>query len=46
MSYYPIVLIPPEFQEFLQKYDRIFLDERRITIRPANFYKTIDNAEI
>ena len=41
------MIFPPEFQEFLTKYDRIFLDERGIIkLQPADFYKTIDNADL
>jgi hypothetical protein len=38
---------PPEVQEFLQKYDRIILDERGIIkLQPANFYKTLDYTDL
>ena len=42
------MIYPPEVQEFLEKYDRIFLDERGIVKlqQPADFYKTVDNADL
>ncbi|MGV2831969.1 hypothetical protein [Myxosarcina sp. GI1(2024)] len=36
----------PEIQEFLQKYDRLLLDERGIIkLKPADFYRTLDYDE-
>ena len=41
------MIFPPEIQEFLKKYDRVFLDEQGIIkLQPADFYKTIDNADL
>ena len=41
------MIYPPEIQEFLEKYDRIFLDERGIIkLQSADFYKTIDNTDL
>ena len=38
---------PPEVQEFLEKYDRILLDDRGIIkLQSADFYKTLDNADL
>ncbi|WP_156114132.1 hypothetical protein [Myxosarcina sp. GI1] len=38
---------PPEIQEFLQKYDRLFLDEWGIIkLHSADFYKTIDYTDL
>ena len=37
----------PEIQEFLAKYDRLFLDERGIIkLQSADFYNTIDNTDL
>ena len=37
----------PEVQGFLEKYDRLFLDDRGIIkLQSADFYKTIDNADL
>ena len=41
------MIFPPEVQEFLQKYDRIFLDSKGILkLQSADFYKTIDNTDL
>lgn len=41
------MIYPPEVQEFLEKYDRILLDERGILkLKSADFYKTIDNTDL
>ena len=41
------MIFPPEIEEFLAKYDRIFLDERGIIkLQSADLYKTIDNADL
>ena len=41
------MIFPPEIQEFLEKYDRLFLDERGIIkLQSADLYKTIDNADL
>ena len=38
---------PPEIQEFLQKYDRLLLDERGIIkLFPAEFYHSLDNTDL
>ena len=38
------MIFPPEVQEFLQKYDRLLLDERGIIkLLPAEFYHSLDN---
>ena len=38
---------PPEVREFLEKYDRLFLNEQGIIkLQSADFYKTIDNADL
>ena len=41
------MIFPPEIQEFLAKYDRLILDEQGIIkLQFADFYKTIDNADL
>ncbi|MBE9044921.1 hypothetical protein IQ255_10965 [Pleurocapsales cyanobacterium LEGE 10410] len=41
------MIFPPEVQEFLQKYDRLLLDERGIIkLFPAEFYHSIDNDDL
>ena len=41
------MIYPPEIQEFLEKYDRILLDDRGIIkLQSADFYKTIDNTDL
>ena len=41
------MIFPNEAQEFLDKYDRLILDERGIIkLQSADFYKTIDNANL
>ena len=41
------MIFSPEIQEFLQKYDRLILDKRGIIkLQSADFYKTIDNADL
>ena len=41
------MIYPPEIQEFLEKYNRLFLDERRIIkLFPAELYRGIDNASL
>jgi hypothetical protein len=38
---------PPEIQEFLQKYDRLILDDQGIIkLQSADFYKTLDYTEL
>lgn len=38
---------PPEIQEFLQKYDRLLLDERGIIkLKSADFYQTLDYTDL
>ena len=37
----------PEVQEFLEKYDRLLLDDQGIIkLQSADFYKTLDNADL
>ena len=38
------MIFPPEIQEFLEKYDRVLLDEQGIiNLFPAEFYHSLDN---
>ena len=39
--------IPPEIEEFLDKYDRLLLDSKGIIkLQPAEFYHHIDNTKL
>ena len=41
------MIFPPEIEEFLAQYDRIFLDERGIIkLQPADFSKTLYSADL
>jgi hypothetical protein len=41
------MIFPPEVEEFLQKYDRILLDDQGIIkLQSADFYKTLDYTEL
>ncbi|MGV2830666.1 hypothetical protein [Myxosarcina sp. GI1(2024)] len=41
------MIFPPEVQEFLEKYDRLLLEERGIIkLKSADFYQSLDYTDL